>query len=321
MRTEEPVMIVPTPPTKRERLRKQDEWELAMFDSAVLFTAIEVHGRAGRTRDEFTTLPEALVSAADRPACVYAVAPSGRTIVLDRADWPRWRARWDHTHSEQENQAVTTTQTTDQSSVFLLTWGDDRGPSDSRVMRFPSRAAAEAYYYEELPAKMTAHVIETALDLSDRVIFSNSVLVTIYNKIAAGAGSVRRFESLSYARERVFGEIVRRFGSDAYTTPTPAPEPATGPVATTKEKPTMAKAKTTAATRGRKPNISDGAKIVVLAGENPKREGSEAHGRFALYRSGMKVSTFIEKGGRRIDLAYDAAKEYIRIDDPETVAA
>ena len=297
---------------------KREEWESVVFDAATLFTVIEVNGRAGRTRAEFLAFPDAIAYAADRHACVYAVTASGRSIVLDRADWPRWATRYNLNRAELENQAMTTTQTTDQTNAFLITWGT-KGPSECAVLRFPTRAAAETYSFEELDNSATAFVIETELDFSDRLIFSGPVLVTIFNRIADGCG-VRRFESLAYARERVFSEIVRRFGSVPYTVPTPAPEPEAVPVAPTKEKTVMAKAKTTG-TLGRKPNVSKDAMITVLAPKNPKREGTNAFDRFALYRSGMKVSTFLEKGGSRIDLAYDTAKEYIRIDEPAMATA
>lgn len=55
------------------------------------------------------------------------------------------------------------------------------------------------------------------------------------------------------------------------------------------------------------------AKIKILADKNPKREGSAAHARFALYKTGMKVETFIKNGGTAIDVAYDVKKGYIQL--------
>jgi hypothetical protein len=71
------------------------EWELAVFDRATRFTVAGYRGRATRTYAAFDTLPEAMEAArnCDR-CCVYAVAPSGRFICLDRADWPRWLERY-----------------------------------------------------------------------------------------------------------------------------------------------------------------------------------------------------------------------------------
>jgi len=59
---------------------------------------------------------------------------------------------------------------------------------------------------------------------------------------------------------------------------------------------------------------TDSAKITLLAESNPKREGSAAHGRFALYKSGMTVSEYLAAGGTRSDLRWDAARNFVRID-------
>jgi len=70
------------------------EWELAVFDAATRFTAAGYRGRGTRVYSAFATLPEAIAAACANPiCCVYAVAPSGRFIVLDRADWPTWLSR------------------------------------------------------------------------------------------------------------------------------------------------------------------------------------------------------------------------------------
>ncbi len=46
---------------------------------------------------------------------------------------------------------------------------------------------------------------------------------------------------------------------------------------------------------------------------NPKREGSKSHGRFAAYKDGMKVSKAIEAGVTKADLDYDVTKGFIEI--------
>lgn len=53
--------------------------------------------------------------------------------------------------------------------------------------------------------------------------------------------------------------------------------------------------------------------ITKLVSENPKRAGTAAFDRFALYRTGMKVATFFEKGGTRADLVWDTAHEFISV--------
>lgn len=57
--------------------------------------------------------------------------------------------------------------------------------------------------------------------------------------------------------------------------------------------------------------------IRLLATTNPKRPGSDSHDRFAYYADGMTVGDYIEKGGRRPDLAWDENKGFIRLEQPE----
>lgn len=54
--------------------------------------------------------------------------------------------------------------------------------------------------------------------------------------------------------------------------------------------------------------------IRILVDENPKTEGSKSYDRFELYHDGMTVGQYLELGGRRADLAYDADKEFITIE-------
>ena len=58
----------------------------------------------------------------------------------------------------------------------------------------------------------------------------------------------------------------------------------------------------------------DGRRITVLAPTNPKRPGSAAHARFALYRTGMTVAEFVAAGGRAVDLNWDVPHKFIRVD-------
>lgn len=68
--------------------------------------------------------------------------------------------------------------------------------------------------------------------------------------------------------------------------------------------------------------VLETAVITLVATENPKRAGSKAHAKFALYESGMTVAEFIDavdanpeiKGGATSTLVYDAAHGYITIE-------
>jgi hypothetical protein len=64
---------------------------------------------------------------------------------------------------------------------------------------------------------------------------------------------------------------------------------------------------------GRKPEYGDDDLIATVVKENPKKEGTKAHERFALYKKGMTVAEFIAAGGNRADLAWDVEHEFITI--------
>lgn len=64
--------------------------------------------------------------------------------------------------------------------------------------------------------------------------------------------------------------------------------------------------------RGPAPEYADHLKITAVIA-NPKREGSAAHARFALYKEGMTVGEFLKAGGTRADLAWDSKREHIKI--------
>ena|SRR3990167_5589071 len=80
-----------------------------------------------------------------------------------------------------------------------------------------------------------------------------------------------------------------------------------------KGKKQKAKAKVAKGKPGRKPKISDDAKITVLAKKNPRREGSKAFKRFTLFRTGMKVGDYIKKGGKRSFLRASLRRKHISV--------
>lgn len=89
-----------------------------------------------------------------------------------------------------------------------------------------------------------------------------------------------------------------------------AVKPAAAPAQTTPR--SSGKSKKTGGKRGPAPDYSDD---MVIAGvvSNPKRPGSMAHTRFALYREGMTVGAFLKAGGRRDDLSWDVKHGHIKI--------
>lgn len=53
--------------------------------------------------------------------------------------------------------------------------------------------------------------------------------------------------------------------------------------------------------------------IRLLVEGNPKRKGTSAHDRFALYQDGMTVAQFLAAGGTRGDLTWDQERAFIRL--------
>ncbi len=223
---------------------------------------------------------------------------------------------------------------------------------DVMIARLPpdaDRVKASAYV-STLDENRGACIIESADDLSK---MSGPLLVKIYNELMKARAvannestyvPIKKFESLIVGRPRVYREITHVAANvdpavvDAAietvaNTPEPAPignitagqtepehvptvnDPVQHPDQSTRSADQQPKEATMAKTK-RKSKIDPASKIYLLAEENPKREKSAAHKRFALYRNGMLVSTFLEKGGTGADLAYDVAAKYIKIEKP-----
>jgi hypothetical protein len=74
--------------------------------------------------------------------------------------------------------------------------------------------------------------------------------------------------------------------------------------------------------KARGPNIDKGTIIRINVDANPKREGTLAHARFALYEDGMSIEDYIAAGGRSSDVHYDQARGDISFEtSDEAVAA
>lgn len=62
-----------------------------------------------------------------------------------------------------------------------------------------------------------------------------------------------------------------------------------------------------------KRDTNRGRTITLLKPENPKRPGTKAHDRYALYKDGMTVGAFLDAGGTSGDLAHDQAHGFIKL--------
>jgi hypothetical protein len=113
--------------------------------------------------------------------------------------------------------------------------------------------------------------------------------------------------------DRAFREdrILRSFGTDARSAST----------VTRKDK-SMSEAEAAAATARKRIDENSTIRITTEEGKNPKRPGSAAYDRFALYRDGMTVKEAKEAGVSATDISYDSAPEhgYISLTPPEPSA-
>jgi hypothetical protein len=62
--------------------------------------------------------------------------------------------------------------------------------------------------------------------------------------------------------------------------------------------------------------ISD-SRIIHSIKPNPKKVGSNAHTKYALYAEGMSVADFIKAGGTMGDVKWDSERGFIQLKDPE----
>lgn len=63
------------------------------------------------------------------------------------------------------------------------------------------------------------------------------------------------------------------------------------------------------------PNFPLDGKITVRVDANPKRVGSKAHARFALYKTGDTVEQFMKKGGTYSTLKWDTEHGFVAINE------
>lgn len=186
-------------------------------------------------------------------------------------------------------------------TAYLIVYGKD--PSDRfAAYQYPTRTAAREASLKLVPNSTDAdhgngggcaYVIERPEDIT----LSGTVLVAVYNALTNA--NLKKFETRQVGVERLLKHLPE-FAQKA------AP-----PINEEKSVDTNTETKTTGK-RGRKGRFEGEMTITVLADKNPKREGTKAHQRFALYRSGMKVSEFIAAGGGVNDLAWDSEHGFIR---------
>lgn len=75
--------------------------------------------------------------------------------------------------------------------------------------------------------------------------------------------------------------------------------------------------KTPKAVKAKAKNLSD-PRIITAFIANPKRPGSAAHARYNLYVDGMSVDQAIAAGIKRADIAWDKARDFITLAQPDS---
>ena len=157
---------------------------------------------------------------------------------------------------------------------------------------------------------------------ADLAALDGKALLKAYNQLAGT--DVKRFASYGDGIKRLFRFLSPK--GTAYTPTYPAnyvndnrgDDDMTTKKKTTAKKTTAKKStakkstakkttakKTTASTAGRSRSYDETTKIKWLVSENPKREGSAAHKRFAKYFKSKTVAEYMENGGTSADLRYE----------------
>ncbi len=101
--------------------------------------------------------------------------------------------------------------------------------------------------------------------------------------------------------------------STSTSTTTPAPTPGVKAAPKSGKAAPKVDAKATVAKKNGKTAVDTTKVITVVAKSNPKRAGSKAHARFALYKKGMTVGAAIKAGVWADDLRYDQKKGFITL--------
>jgi hypothetical protein len=185
------------------------------------------------------------------------------------------------------------------SKAYLLTWEDSY--KNVKVESFDTKTeAGEASFKSNAPHKL---MVGGTSDLMGK---SLQELVDLYNGL--NGTMLVRFRDLNSGQERLLASIKGVVAADNVNNDTTQGE----------GEPVAAKTKKKAASTGTKKTytrLDPDKKIRLLAEGNPRREGTAGHKSYSLLTSGMKVSTALEKGARRVDLKWDIAHGNIELTD------
>lgn len=91
-------------PREHDFGQTQEQWETAVFENASYFRTALWVGPGRYESKLFKDLPDAIQDATHRLGShgrrpiLSAVTATKRFIILDKADWPLWLARWKRKH-------------------------------------------------------------------------------------------------------------------------------------------------------------------------------------------------------------------------------
>lgn len=188
--------------------------------------------------------------------------------------------------------------------IFTLSF--TAGFENLEARQAPDAATADRYI-NALPEDRTAFIFDTdapdwlGAQLYER--YNRAELAALFNLVRdPSVPPVNKFEDKPTAMRRLAGQLV-------------AHVKATKPISFRRGKDhnSVGTSKESHMSETKRARYADTQIITVVAEANPKREGSAAHDRFALYRSGMTVADFKTAGGNAADLAYDVKHGHISL--------
>jgi hypothetical protein len=215
-------------------------------------------------------------------------------------------------------------------TVYLLTYN---GASEFRDFAVQVFQSPDKLPIPEERNKGKDHhlIVEKVEDLKP---YSMSELVTIYERLSGV--NVNRFRDVGFACNRVFDALGGKMGpvrKPKKTLSTEETQSVISKANKTKENVPMSKKmiKTVAKIKKSKAPAKKKAKktvvskpkngkrmdpslsITKLVKDNPRRKGTAGFKSFALLNNGMKVGTYLEKGGRAGDLRWDIAHGFVKV--------
>lgn len=193
-------------------------------------------------------------------------------------------------------------------TTYLIVYGRD--PSDRlAAYSFPTRAAAweastSPTFVRGTPDRPhmggSSYVIEGEQDVT----FGGGLLTAVFNGLTNSG--IKKFESRTVGIKRLLS-VLPQVAQTAITQPKEESE-MEGQTETANSG-----AEPAAARRGRASSVNQNATVHMIAESNPKRAGSAAYTRYALYQEGMTVAAFLAAGGEISDIHNDTKKGFVTL--------